>query len=389
MHTGDEARPLTRIGEAQRGIGANRCRIPSLVASLMFVSWCSVPLAQVTPGNHLADPPLTSSSTDTSAQLGSPQQSERERISEEFRTRVLTADDPRSHWVAGQFSKMDPDVQVHHFALARVAAPSEKLYLASLATACLQRIRPQPDDCARTDRLADWALRDEDNGIPYIYLADQARKRGDIDAMTGYIVHASDAARFDDYWSRGVLAFYDAIQSMRMVGDPLDRSIVALGYGAEQPSDIGTALRRVCLESQARPAAVREGCARLGAKMESQATTLQARSVGTSVLAGNAPDAGAQTRAQTQQLALQSRMNQCNGLQQAAGDTDANDGAAHARALAAVDDWIHAQARYGEVNACERLLAVAAKRTSVSMASGGLASTSEAVLPNAGSTNGK
>jgi hypothetical protein len=88
---------------------------------------------------------------------------------------MLTANDPRSNWIAGQLDRGDIEAQVRHFAAARVAAPDNRLYLASLATACLEPVQPRLPECDSVDRLADWATRDTDNGSPALLLAERAR----------------------------------------------------------------------------------------------------------------------------------------------------------------------------------------------------------------------
>ncbi len=96
---------------------------------------------------------------------------------------MLTANDPRSNWIAGQLDRGDIEAQVRHFAAARVAAPDNRLYLASLATACLEPVQPRLPECDGVDRLADWATRDMDNGWPTLLLAERARKHKNPEAM--------------------------------------------------------------------------------------------------------------------------------------------------------------------------------------------------------------
>src|SRR5436305_13480042 len=85
-----------------------------------------------------------------------------QRIDEDLHLRLLTPSDPRANWVRAALDKTDIASQVSHFSAARVAAPQEKLYLASLAMACLQPTLPVLPECDAVDRLADWARRDED-----------------------------------------------------------------------------------------------------------------------------------------------------------------------------------------------------------------------------------
>ncbi len=80
-------------------------------------------------------------------------QAQVDSLDEAFRARMLTADDPRSNWIAGQLDRGDIASQVRHFAAARVAAPDNKLYLATLATACMEPVQPRLPECESVDRL--------------------------------------------------------------------------------------------------------------------------------------------------------------------------------------------------------------------------------------------
>jgi len=121
------------------------------------------------------------------------------RVDEQIRFRVLSADDPRSHWIAGLFDTTDIASKVRNYATARVAAPQETLYIASLALACLQPVQPALPECDAVDRLADWATRDADNGLPTMLLAARASKRGDNDGTIAYLELAATKPRFDEY----------------------------------------------------------------------------------------------------------------------------------------------------------------------------------------------
>src|SRR5213079_3639678 len=95
--------------------------------------------------------------------------------------------------------------KVKHYAAARTSAPQENLYLASLALACLQPVQPMLPECDAVDRLADWATRDADNGLPTMLLAARASKRGDSEGMIAYLELAAAKPRFDEYASHGGL----------------------------------------------------------------------------------------------------------------------------------------------------------------------------------------
>src|SRR5678815_29597 len=69
-------------------------------------------------------------------------QSDLERLDADLRLRLLTANEPRIDWLAGDIDSADVESQVRHYAAARIAAPGERLYLASLGIACLHPVRP-------------------------------------------------------------------------------------------------------------------------------------------------------------------------------------------------------------------------------------------------------
>src|SRR4051812_39890183 len=166
----------------------------TICAALLFATTVLGAIAQ-TP-SHLSDaePARPSRWADDAA-----------RLDEQIRLRVLSADDPRSHWIAGQFDSTDIASRVRNYATARVAAPQERLYLASVAMACLQPVQPTLPECDAVDRLADWATRDPDNGLPMMLLAARASKRGDNDGTIAYLELAATKPRFDEYASRGGL----------------------------------------------------------------------------------------------------------------------------------------------------------------------------------------
>jgi hypothetical protein len=118
-------------------------------------------------------------------------QADLERLDADLRLRLLTANEPRIDWLAGEIDAADVESQVRHYAAARTAAPGERLYLASLGVACLQPVRPTLAPCDAVDRLADWARRDADNGIPSVLLAGRARQRGQADTVASYVEQAA------------------------------------------------------------------------------------------------------------------------------------------------------------------------------------------------------
>ena len=113
--------------------GTRRIRVAVLLGTLLFGAHVAA---------QLATPP-----TATVAATPSRWQEQVDRLDEAYRGRMLTANDPRSNWIAGQLDRGDIEAQVRHFAAARVAAPDNRLYLASLATACLEPVQPRLPEC--------------------------------------------------------------------------------------------------------------------------------------------------------------------------------------------------------------------------------------------------
>src|SRR5262245_54678020 len=161
--------------------------------------------AQSPAAAHLADP---------AAPAPSRWAAEVAQIDAELQMRSLVIDDPRGHWVAGHLDTTDPAAQVKHYAAARVAAPRDNLYLASLALACQQPVPPTVPECDAVDRLADWATRDADNGAPLLLLAAKAARRGNNDAAVAYLEQAATKPRLDDYGLRGALVFWEYVMTM-------------------------------------------------------------------------------------------------------------------------------------------------------------------------------
>ena len=151
-------------------------------------------------------PPASDAAPRVQAQVG--------QLDEALRARLLTASDPRSNWMAGQLDRGDIESQVRHFAAARVADPGNRLYLATLALACLEPVQPRPPECDAIDRLADWATRDSDNGLPSLLLADRSSRRHEPDLTLAYIEQAADQPRFDDYWSAKSWTVWETVRAI-------------------------------------------------------------------------------------------------------------------------------------------------------------------------------
>ena len=280
-----------------------------------------------------------------------------ERLDEDVRLRLLTPNDPRGNYIRGALDKTDIASQVAHFAAARAAAPQEKLYLAALAGACLIPTQPTLPDCDAVDRLADWARRDEDNGVPAILLANRARQHGDIDAMVADLREAAGKPRFDEYWGRGVLAFWDYFRNVSLPFDPAAKAVAALTYATEQPVTWPAALQVMCAGALGRGnEAVRAACADLGSALAARASTWAGRLTGVAVAYRNVPPA--------QQARIESSRSEAGRLRARCDDArrgrfdglESADAAARTHDLALGDAWVRNQAEVGEIGACERLL---------------------------------
>jgi len=284
-------------------------------------------------------------------------QDQLDRIDGEVRLVLLTASDPRAHYVAARLDRLDVESVVRHFALARVAAPQERLYLAALATACLQPVQPALPECDSVDRLADWARRDVDNGLPQLWLAERARKRNDKDAVVAYIEQAAAAPRFDDYQARGMLEVWEYFQALPMGYEPAAKAEAALGYAtAQSVGVVSDAALRTCINPAERAEPLRVACAKLGATMVDRGASMSARRNGTWILERNAVDPAARETAVQRQAQLLAQNGRCGELTPIGG-LESADPAVRARAIADADAWVRTLAQYGEVAGCERLLA--------------------------------
>ena len=205
--------------------------------------------------------------------------------------RGLGVDDPRGHWVAAHFDATDPADQVRHYAAARVAAPTEALYQASLAIACQQPVQPTLPECDSVDRLADWATRDADNGTPMLLLAAKAvrarqrrvrhrlpRAGGGAAAFRRLLV--ARLARF--------LGLRDGTAGAgRARGQGGGRGRIRGGAAAGGAVGTRRDVRR-CVEAAT---ARRAACAKAGSALSERGATYAAREAGATVAERNAADA--------------------------------------------------------------------------------------------------
>ena len=105
-------------------------------------------------------------------------QQDKEQLDAALRARALTVTDPRGLWVAGQLDTGDPARTGQRVrAGAHSGARRNGLSHIARARAASSRCGRRCPECDATDRLADWATRDVDNGVPMLLLADRARQR--------------------------------------------------------------------------------------------------------------------------------------------------------------------------------------------------------------------
>lgn len=277
-------------------------------------------------------------------------------LDSELRLRLLTADAPPAAWLAGELDTTDIASQVRHYAAARVAAPQERLYQASLATACLVRVRPQLPACEAIDRLADWARRDTDNGVPTVLLADRARQRGELDSAASYVEEAAGAPRFDDYWSLGALHWWSYLRALSVDVDPAARAKAAAEYASARDLAWAPSLHALCVER--RSDRMKSACAKLGDAMMRRSATFALRRAGARIAEANAADAAARAAAQAAHARILEATARCAQAQpDFATELESQSPSVRTQGIDQFGAWASAQARDGEVGACDRLAA--------------------------------
>lgn len=315
----------------------------AVFAGALAGSFASIALSQ------LPDPAVTPVDTRPSRW-----QPEVDRLDDAFRARMLTASDPRSNWIAGQLDRGDIGSQVRHFAAARVAAPDNKLYLATLATACLEPVQPRPPECDAVDRLADWATRDTDNGWPSLLLADRARQRRNPEAMLAHLEAATAQPRFVEYWEAGSLAFREAVVAMPVDGEGAAKLELAVMYAMPRALLWPQAARATCMNNADRTDAVRRACAQLGAAMRERGSTWMARLIGARMVEANVGTPELKAMASASLAAVRSQVAACSRATSPMLDgLESTDAATRAKAIADWDRWLQQEALVGEARACE------------------------------------
>ena len=281
-------------------------------------------------------------------------QAEVDRLDDAFRARMLVANDPRSNWVAGELDRGDIESQVSHFAAARNEAPGNKLYLATLATACMEITQPRLPECAAVDRLADWATRDTDNGWPSLLLADRARQHRTPDAMLAHLQNAVTQPRFVEYWEAGSLEFWEAVRAMPIDGEEAAKLELAVMYAMPRLLAWTNAARSTCSGTAERSNAVRIACAKLGAAMRERGSTWMTRLIGGRLARANADSADAKAAADNALASVRGQIAACSRATGSILDgLEAADIAMRAKAVAEWERWLRREAAVGEAHACQ------------------------------------
>jgi hypothetical protein len=326
---------------------------------------------EVTPiGPPVAQPPLPSPPPGT---LGQSAQGAEARVNEpppsrwqaalneldaDLRLRLLTAEAPPAAWLAGELDTTDIASQVRHYAAARTSAPQERLYQASLATACLVRVQPHLAACEAVDRLADWARRDTDNGVPTVLLADRARQRGEFDSAASYAEEAAGSPRFDDYWSLGALAWWNYLRPLSLAVDPAAKAEAAANYASARDLAWAPSLHGLCIETHGRTERMQAACAKLGEAMMQRGATFALRRAGARIAEANVAEGTARAAMRSSHARIIAATARCAQAQpDFTAALESASAATRSRGVEQFGAWAAAQARDGEVGACERLVA--------------------------------
>lgn len=294
-------------------------------------------------GSRISEPPPAAASR---------WQADRDLLDQALRSRVTAASAPRDLWVEGTLDDADPWAQVRVLAEARTRVPNEKLFLASLAMACLMPLQPLPAECDATDRLADWAIRDPDNGLPTLLLADRARQRNNAAAMVAFLEDAAGRPRFDDYANRGALLLWEAVREVPGSIEPAARAELAASYGARPALYPARQLASLCRELDKQADNVRKACIAAGNALAQRGATWSLRSSGAR-LAERSSAGEPLAAAQQQVSAVQRRAFECAEAGNAiATGLESADAAVRARAVSQWEARLVKDAQQGEVAAC-------------------------------------
>lgn len=321
---------------------AARARIASLLlgGTLALV----VAAAQAQTGSRITEPQPAPASR---------WQADVARMDDAMRARALSGDAPRARWLAAEIDRSDIENQVANLAQARNRVPNEKLYLASLAVACLERVQPRPEACDATDRLADWATRDADNGLPSLLLAERAQQRNNGTAMIAYLEEAAARPRFDDYWSRAGLFIWEEVRALPGADEAAARVELVATYALARPAYGTASLQALCRDAARFGDAARAACAAAGNALAQRGSTWSLRTAGARIAERNAPTPEAQGLARTQLADVQRRAYDCaQSGNPVATALQSSDPAARAMAVTQWETRLRREADVGEVAAC-------------------------------------
>ena len=280
-------------------------------------------------------------------------QAEIAQLDDTMRARLLVATGPRENWLGAKLDGGDPDAQVRRFASARVARPDSRLFLATLAMACMAPLQPLPAECDAVDRLADWATRDVDNGVPMLLLANRSRQRNNATAMVAYLEEAARRPRFDDYWNQGALAIWEEVRALPGAADPAARAELAASYGAAYEPYAVRVVDTLCRDAQKAADAIRVACVNAGMATAQRAATWSLRTAGAKLAERSAAAGPAQDQARQLLADVQRQSWDCAEAGNAvAAAFQAADPAVRARAVAQWEARLAQDARDGEVAAC-------------------------------------
>lgn len=278
-----------------------------------------------------------------------------ERIDAVLRERLIAADDAGSLWIAGRFETFDISARVHDFAGAVERAPSEKLFLASLAAACVERTLPTLPECGTGDPIAKFAARDVDNAVPWLFLAERSRRRNDVPALGANLDRAASQSRFDDYRGRAGPIYLTAARAAGGAGEGDAALLAALHFVAALSSPAADALDTLCPLGAT---VVEHGaaCARLGAMIATRATQFDNRAAGAAIAERFDPTpSGREQGVVAQREARLARARCAEARDALTRDLAAGDAPRRRRAAAALEGWLTDAAGRGEVAACDRI----------------------------------
>ncbi len=280
-------------------------------------------------------------------------QAELRELDAALRDRALTADDPRMQWIAGEIGRGDPAGQVAMLAEARRQVPREQLYVGSLALACLELLRPLPPACDAMDRLADWATRDGNNGLPVLLLAERAQARKDVESMIAQLAEATSKPEFNDYHDRGALFLWEEVRSLPQRGDPAARVELTAGYGLSLAAQGVRGIDALCRGGSAGPDLARAACHAAGLALTSRGANWSLRQAGARLAERSAATEEGRVDARRTAAELRLRAFACaeagNALVTALDSPQAD---VRARAVREWEVRITRNAELGEVAAC-------------------------------------